>query len=323
MIIQHNLQAANAARMLGVVTSKQAKSSKKLSSGYRINSAADDAAGLAISEKMRFQIKGLKKASNNAQDGISLIQVAEGALGEVHSILQRVNELATQAANDTNTTADRDAIKKEIDQLSIEIDRIAGSTQFNSMNLLDGSFKRKSLQVGALAGQGIQIDIKAIDTHGLGLGASFDNLSALDNMLSRKHSIEYIGMNDDKTFTAYYGIKSMDLKTGEKNYYNPKNCLLVNSYDTAIRTMKLSQNAIDLVSQMRSSLGAVQNRLEHTIANLDNIAENTTAAESRIRDTDMAKEMVEYSTNNILMQAGQSMLAQANQSRQGILSLLQ
>ena len=266
MIIQHNLQAANAARMLGVVTSKQAKSSKKLSSGYRINSAADDAAGLAISEKMRFQIKGLKKASNNAQDGISLIQVAEGALGEVHSILQRVNELATQAANDTNTTADRDAIKKEIDQLSIEIDRIARSTQFNSMNLLDGSFKRKSLQVG---------------------------------------------------------IRSVNFNTGKKNYYNPKNCLLVNSYDTAIRTMKLSQNAIDLVSQMRSSLGAVQNRLEHTIANLDNIAENTTAAESRIRDTDMAKEMVEYSTNNILMQAGQSMLAQANQSRQGILSLLQ
>ncbi len=323
MIIQHNLQAANAARMLGVVTSKQAKSSKKLSSGYRINSAADDAAGLAISEKMRFQIKGLKKASNNAKDGISLIQVAEGALGEVHSILQRVNELATQAANDTNTTADRDAIKKEIDQLSIEIDRIAGSTQFNSMNLLDGSFKRKSLQVGALAGQGIQIDIKAIDTHGLGLGASFDNLAALDNMLSREHSIEYIGMDDDETFTAYKGIRSVNFNTGKKNYYNPKNCLLVNSYDTAIRTMKLSQNAIDLVSQMRSSLGAVQNRLEHTIANLDNIVENTTAAESRIRDTDMAKEMVEYSTNNILMQAGQSMLAQANQSRQGILSLLQ
>lgn len=323
MVIQHNMQAANARRMLGTVTSRQAKSAKKLSSGYRINSAADDAAGLTISEKMRFQIKGLKKASSNAQDGVSLIQVAEGALGEVHSILQRINELAVQAANDTNTTVDRDAIKQEINQLGVEIDRIAGTTQFNSMNLLDGSFQKKSLQVGALAGQGIQIDIKAMDTHALGLGASFDDLSMLDLMLQRDHSIEHIGANGDPTRTAYAGIISNNGTLGQKNYFNPKNCLMVNSYDTAIRTMQLSQNAVDLVSQMRSSLGAVQNRLEHTIANLDNTIENTTAAESRIRDTDMAKEMLEYSTNNILMQAGQAMLAQANQNRQNILSLLQ
>ena len=270
MVVQHNLTAMNANRQLGITTGAQAKSTEKLSSGYRINRAGDDAAGLTISEKMRSQIRGLNKASNNAQDGVSLIQVAEGALNETHSILQRMNELATQAANDTNTSLDRSAIKAEIDQLVSEVDRIRSTTQFNSMNLLDGSFTGKSLQVGALAGQSIAISIKNMNASSLGI----DKLS-------------------------------------------------VSSYKTAGSTMTAVQKAINSVSTMRSTLGALQNRLEHTIANLDNISENTQAAESRIRDVDMAEEMVEYSKNNILAQAGQSMLAQANQSTQGVLSLLQ
>lgn len=322
MVVQHNLQALNANRMLGSVTKKNSDSAKKLSSGYKINSAADDAAGLSISEKMRYQIRGLGKASNNAQDGISLIQVAEGALNEVHSILQRMNELAIQAANDTNTSIDRDSIKSEIDQMAIEIDRVAGKTQFNSMNLLEGSFKDKNLQVGALEGQGIELDIKAMDTHALGLAFTFDNPDAIDRILLQKPSIEYIELIDERD-TAYLNWMSYDPATGKKNFFDPEHCLLVNSYEMAGRTMKLVQNAVDLVSEMRSSLGVVQNRLEHTIANLDNTAENTAAAESGIRDTDMAEEMVAYSTNNILAQAGQSMLAQANQNQQGILALLQ
>ena len=274
MVVQHNLTAMNASRMLGITTGQQAKQSEKLASGYRINRAADDAAGLTISEKMRSQIRGLNKASTNAQDGVSLIQVAEGALNETHSILQRMNELATQAANDTNTSIDRKAIKSEIDQLSSEIDRIQSTTQFNSMNLLDGSFTGKNLQVGALSGQAIGVSIKKMSCSKLGLGSIGSKLS-------------------------------------------------VSTFSKAGAAMKAIQKAINSVSDMRSTLGALQNRLEHTIANLDNIAENTQAAESRIRDTDMAAEMVEFTKNNILAQAGQSMLAQANQSTQGVLSLLQ
>ena len=272
MVVQHNLTAMNANRQLGITTGQQAKSSEKLSSGYRINRAADDAAGLTISEKMRSQIRGLNKASDNAQDGISLIQTAEGALNEAHSILQRMNELATQAANDTNTTSDRDAIKAEIDALTSEIDRIASTTQFNTQNLLSGGFKNKQLQVGALNGQKISITIGAMNAATLGIT---DALKKVD------------------TFT------------------------------NAGNAMSTFQTAIAKVSKQRSALGALQNRLEHTVANLDNVAENTQAAESRIRDTDMAEEMVEYSKNNILAQAGQSMLAQSNQSTQGVLSLLQ
>ena len=270
MVVQHNLTAMNANRMLGVTTGQQAKSSEKLSSGYRINRAGDDAAGLTISEKMRSQIRGLNKASTNAEDGVSLIQVAEGALNETHSILQRMNELATQAANDTNTTTDRLAVQKEIDQLQSEITRIQSTTQFNTMNLLDGDFTGKNLQVGSLCGQTITISITNMSASALGV---------------------------DK--------------------------LQVTSFTVAGNAMCSIQAAISAVSTQRSKLGAIQNRLEHTIANLDNIAENTQAAESRIRDTDMAEEMVEYSKNNILAQAGQSMLAQANQSTQGVLSLLQ
>ena len=272
MVVQHNLTAMNSNRQLGMVTGQQAKSSEKLSSGYRINRAADDAAGLTISEKMRSQIRGLNKASSNAQDGISLIQTAEGALNEVHSILQRMNELATQAANDPNTTADRGAIQSEIDQLVSEIDRIQSTTQFNTMNLLDGTFSSKKLQVGSLSGQAITINI--------------GNMNA-----------------------STIGIKAANMK--------------VSSFSKAGGVMSAVAGALSKVSAQRSTLGALQNRLEHTIANLDVAAENTQSAESRIRYTDMASEMVEYSKNNILAQAGQSMLAQANQATQGVLSLLQ
>ena len=269
MVVQHNMQAINSNRQLGITTNLQAKSTEKLSSGYKINRAADDAAGLAISEKMRSQVRGLDKASTNAQDGISLIQVAEGALNETHSILQRMNELATQAANDTNTSIDRSNIQQEIDQLTSEINRIRSTTQFNTMNLLDGSFSGKNLQVGSLSGQKIEIKISNMNATPLGVGS-----------------------------------------------------LSMNSFSNAGAAMTKIQSAIDKVSTQRSYLGAIQNRLEHTIANLDTASENTQAAESRIRDTDMAKEMVTYSKNNILAQAGQSMLAQANQSTQGVLSLL-
>jgi flagellin len=261
--------------MLGITQGAQAKASEKLSSGYRINRAGDDAAGLSISEKMRSQIRGLEKASKNAQDGISVIQTAEGALNEVHSILQRMNELATQAANDTNTGDDRDAIQAELDQLADEIDRVSATTQFNTMNLLDGTFTGKKLQVGSLAG-GRQT-----------IAVSIGNMNAA---------------------TIFNGATSTKIK--------------VNTHDNSQATMTTVQDAIKKVSEQRSALGAIQNRLEHTIANLDNVAENTTAAESRIRDTDMAAEMVEYSKNNILAQAGQSMLAQANAANQGVLSLL-
>ncbi|MDO5381201.1 MAG: flagellin [Eubacteriales bacterium] len=270
MVVQHNLSAMNTSRQLGGVTKSLSTATEKLSSGYRINRAADDAAGLSISEKMRSQIRGLNKASDNAQDGISLIQVAEGALNESHSILQRMNELATQAANDTNTSTDRTAIQSEIDQLTSEINRIQSTTQFNTMNLLDGSFAGKNLQVGSLCGQSIVLSIDNMNAGSLGVS----------------------------------GLK-------------------VSSFSSAGAAMSAIQEAITKVSTQRSALGAVQNRLEHTINNLDTTSENTQSAESRIRDTDMAEEMVEYSKNNILSQAGQSMLAQANQQTQGVLSLLQ
>lgn len=269
MVIQHNLTAMNTNRQLGITTGNQAKSTEKLSSGYRINRAGDDAAGLTISEKMRSQIRGLNKASSNAEDGVSLIQTAEGALNEAHSILQRMNELATQAANDTNTSSDRTAVQKEIDALTSELSRIASTTQFNTMNLLSGSFTGKNLQVGALEGQKISISISTMNAKALGVAS-----------------------------------------------------LKVSTFGKAGSAMTLIQKAISKVSTQRSALGALQNRLEHTIANLDTTSENTSAAESRIRDVDMAEEMVEYSKNNILAQAGQSMLAQANQSTQGVLSLL-
>jgi flagellin len=257
--------------MLGVTTGQQAKSTEKLSSGYKINRAADDAAGLAISEKMRRQVRGLTQASANAQDGISCVQTAEGALAEVHDMLQRMNELAIKASNDTMTSVDRGYIDAEVQQLKTEIDRVQSTTTFNEMNLLDGSFKDKNLQVGAEAGQFIGISIEDMKCSKIGVGAT--SVSGATN----KNAQDAIGQ----------------IKT-----------------------------ALAAVSKQRSDLGAVQNRLEHTIKNLDNVVENTTAAESAIRDTDMAKEMVKYSNNNILAQAGTAMLAQANQSNQNVLSLL-
>ena len=275
MVVQHNLTAANTNRQLGITTNGLQKSTEKLSSGYKINRAADDAAGLSISEKMRNQIRGLNKASDNAQDGISLVQTAEGALNEVHSMLQRMSELAVQASNGTNATQDRTALDNEVQQLKTEIERVGTTTQFNKMDILAGEFSsnnEKTLQVGANQDQVITIAISAL-TSTVG--------SALDNMVK------------------------------------------VGTASAAQSSITIIQNSITNLSALRSKLGALQNRLEHTVANLDNISENAQSAESRIRDTDMAEEMVQYSKNNILQQAGQSMLAQANQANQGVLSLLQ
>ena len=276
MVVQHNLTAMNSNRMLGLTTKTQAKSTEKLSSGYKINRAADDAAGLSISEKMRRQVRGLTQASANAQDGISMVQTAEGALTEVHDMLQRMNELAVKAANGSNQSVDRDYIDSEIQQLKSEVDRVAATTTFNELNLLN-SDQSINLQVGAeTEGKNqIAVSIKKMNAVGLSI-----------NTVSVKGS----------------GTK------GES------------AAKKAITSIKA---AIQAVSTQRSDLGAQQNRLEHTIKNLDNVVENTTSAESQIRDTDMATEMVKYSNNNILAQAGQAMLAQSNQANQGVLSLLQ
>jgi flagellin len=270
MRINHNIAALNTYRQLGAANNGQMKSMEKLSSGLRINRAGDDAAGLAISEKMRGQIRGLEMAGKNAQDGISLIQTAEGALNETHSILQRMRELAVQGANDTNVTADRQAIQDELNQLMSEIDRIADTTEFNTQNLLDGAFSG-TLQIGANEGQVINITISGMGATSLSLNTT--NISVGTNALAST-SISYLDA------------------------------------------------AIELVSKQRSELGATQNRLEHTINNLGASQENLTAAESRIRDVDMAKEMMSQTKNSILAQAAQAMLAQANQQPQGVLQLL-
>ena len=291
MVVQHNLTAMNTNRQLGIINGAQQKSTEKLSSGYRINRAGDDAAGLSISEKMRSQIRGLNKASDNAQNGISLIQTAEGALNEVHSILQRMNELATQGANDVNTSVDRGAINKEIKALGAELTRIQSTTQFNDMNLLDGTFNAKQLQVGAKASQTIGVNIDALS------GLAANTVSATDN-------------------TGATTLSNLGLAEASDANFDDANA----EYSGAMTKI---QADIKAVSGLRSDLGAIQNRLEHTIANLDTTSENTQAAESLIRDVDMASEMVEFSKNQILAQAGQSMLAQANSANQGVLSLLQ
>ena len=394
MVVQHNMTAANANRMLGTTSSAQAKSAEKLSSGYKINRAGDDAAGLKISEKMRSQIRGLNKASDNAQDGISLIQTAEGALNESHSILQRMNELAVQGANDTNQSIDRDAINQELEALTDELDRISQTTQFNKQNLLDGNFKDKKLQVGANANQNIEISIDAMNADSLGLGketvtqggttpiaVKYDGLSykyaanttaaknkteaikSFKAQISKKVvSAAFTAQYDNTTGSIYYKAtidgkekRFADASKAKKAYLDDQQAKAsaaitndfqkyvqtsttagttgitgevrygarVDDYESANKTITKVQDAINTVSTQRSALGALQNRLEHTVANLDNVSENTQSAESRIRDTDMASEMVDYSKNNILAQAGQSMLAQANQSTQGVLSLLQ
>ncbi len=275
MVVQHNLRAMNSNRMLGLTSKTQSKSTEKLSSGYKVNRAADDAAGLAISEKMRRQIRGLTQASLNAQDGISAVQTAEGALNEVHDMLQRMNELAVKSANGTNQSEDRSYIQSEVDALVDEIDRVAQTTTFNEQNLLDGSWSGVHLQVGSegTSNNRITVSINAMNASGISIN----------------------------------GVKT----SGVSSQSNAQNAI------SAIKA------AMTIISKQRSDLGAIQNRLEHTIANLDNVVENTTSAESQIRDTDMATEMVKYSNNNILAQAGQAMLAQSNQANQGVLSLLQ
>ena len=456
MVVQHNMQAMNANRMLNVTTSAQSKSTEKLSSGYRINRAADDAAGLTISEKMRKQIRGLDQASTNAEDGVSSVQTAEGALTEVHSMLQRMNELATQAANGTNSKdSDRQAIQDEIDQLTTEIDRVSETTKFNETYLLKGdkgatknvymnghdaglkgtltdsaksaTFVMDELKAGdkvtiagkeysigstadeakasyanAAAGDKVTIDgteytvvtgIENADNNALKVtsldgkvkdgsvvsyktskltvmtdknndgvddddssviskdvaeGKILSELTAANNIgtVDQAATVAKAAANGKTTYTITKGYAtvadtlSFNLHVGADADMTNKINVSIDSMDSAslgIKGLNIKDDsgnaatyavdaisdAISKVSSQRSSLGAVQNRLEHTINNLDNVVENTTTAESRIRDTDMASEMVNYSKNNILAQAGQSMLAQANQSTQGVLSLLQ
>ena len=276
MRIQHNISALNTHRNLSFNNTQASKNLEKLSSGYKINRAGDDAAGLSISEKMRGQIRGLEMASKNAQDGISLIQTTEGALNEVHAILQRMRELTVQASNDTNVTADRTAISDEIDQLNKEIVRIKDTTEFNTKKVLNGSAATVNFQVGANTTQKMDFNF------------------------------------------ATAGINISDVATN-----TTKAKLDVTDHDKATASIALVDTELTSVSAGRSLLGAAQNRLEHTINNLGASAENLTASESRIRDTDMAKEMMGFTKNNILMQAAQSMLAQANQQPQGVLQLLQ
>ena len=415
MVVQHNLTAMNSNRMLGVTTSKQAKSTEKLSSGYKINRAADDAAGLSISEKMRKQIRGLTQASSNAQDGISAVQTAEGALNEVQDMLQRMNELAVKAANGTNSEDDRNYIQDEVNQLIKEIDRVSTTTKFNETYLLKGDDTTAATVADAAAAEGTagaagaagaaqtydidfagkitapaegksdvsfkvgsktySITVEAGDDADKIGGKIKDALN--NNKYSDKVGGDYTATNagakitltaakngviaaDDKlsetankvvtlkasgilTLSLHVGadstsdnqisvdIKQMSadvlgLKTGKSSTTAAENdTLLVNGSndDNARKAIDTIASALQEVSKQRSALGAAQNRLEHTIANLDNVVENTTSAESSIRDTDMATEMVKYSNNNILAQAGQAMLAQANQSNQGVLSLLQ
>ena len=270
MVVRTNTMANNAFRQLGMNNNQVSKSLEKLASGYRINRAGDDAAGLAISESMKAQIKGLEAASSNSQDAISLVQTAEGALTEVHDMLNRMVELATKAANGTYTDDQRGNYQDEVDQLLKEIDRIATSTKFNDTVLLDGTFQNKDMQVGTSANETISVSIS-------GMGANALGVSGMD----------------------------VSSQTGAS---------------TAIQNIN---DAINTVSKTRSGLGATQNRLEHTINNLDTTAENLSAANSRIRDTDMAKEMMKYTQMNVLVQSAQAMLAQANQQPQSVLQLLQ
>ena len=411
MVVQHNLTAMNSNRMLGVTTSAQAKSTEKLSSGYKINRAADDAAGLSISEKMRKQIRGLTQASSNAQDGISAVQTAEGALNEVQDMLQRMNELAVKAANGTNSEDDRNYIQDEVNQLIKEIDRVSTTTKFNETYLLKGDDAAKAtvadttVKAGTAGGAGanptfeieftgitaptegksdVTINIagksysvtveKGDDATKIGdkIASAINNNKIVDDTAGEYEATNNAGTitltgakqaaattnladaTDNKnavtvkssgilTLSLHVGadstsdnqisvdIKQMSadvlgLKTGKSSTTAAKNdTLLVNGSndDNARKAIDTIASALQEVSKQRSALGAAQNRLEHTIANLDNVVENTTSAESSIRDTDMATEMVKYSNNNILAQAGQAMLAQANQSNQGVLSLLQ
>lgn len=409
MIINHNLNAMNAHRQMGINTTNQGKAIEKLSSGQRINRAGDDAAGLAISEKMRGQIRGLEGASRNAQDGISMIQTAEGALNETHNMLQRMRELAVQGANDTNTAEDRTKIQEEMNQLMTEIDRISTDTEFNKQKLLDGSFSGK-LQIGANGKQSVGLDIDKLNSSSLGLTTTTKiddpvDLAAGSNLKDGVYTIKDGNLLDSKgntvgtivddtltvngedtvfdtsilkngsELTVKDGVASVKNELGDSakvlasgNYKVSGDNVLkdgeligtlgtneivltdgskvseehlgfatdtlvdgsefaiggvdVSNHSKASGAIETINSAIETVSEARGKLGAMQNRLEHTIATNDNSAENLQAAESRIRDVDMAKEMMNLSKNNVLVQAAQSMLAQANQQPQGVLSLL-
>ena len=398
MVVQHNLTAMNSNRMLGLTTASQAKSTEKLSSGYKINRAADDAAGLSISEKMRKQIRGLTQASLNAQDGISAVQTAEGALTEVHDMLQRMNELAVKASNGTMSKDDREYVQNEVDQLVTEIDRVAETTKFNETYLLKGDDTKaavtenvfKKFDVSTL--NSVISDTSKISesndfdsmtgkftlkfTSGLAEGGTWDGkrivadsaqtitgeeikladakaeeLKALNGAITATNQVTGKATNDGAAFQmtsaatmkqsyTYAAAIDVSLHVGADSTANNRinlsidsmsasglhvTGLKVNGSDATNATAAINTiaDAIQKVSTQRSALGAVQNRLEHTINNLDNVVENTTSAESQIRDTDMATEMVKYSNNNILAQAGQAMLAQSNQANQGVLSLLQ
>jgi len=375
MIINHNISALNTYRQLSANNSSTAKALEKLSSGLRINRAGDDAAGLAISEKMRAQIRGLEMATKNAQDGISLIQTAEGALNEVHSILQRMRELAVQSANDTNNDVDRSELQKEVNQLIDEIDRISKNTEFNTKALLDGSFKGK-FHIGANSGQFMEIKIGNIGSSEIGEAtgkgyeadsgvslASADFSSTAETIKVTVDGTEHtITLNEDygDTDGVLAAVQAQLAGSGVTAAFNEAKDKIVLSSSVAfavgstaaaeadittgakISTLKVENgttggiltqeaadaaitainNAIEQVSTERSKLGAYQNRLEHTINNLGTSAENLSAAESRIRDVDMAKEMMEFTKNSILNQAATAMLAQANQLPQGVLQLL-
>ena len=410
MVVQHNLTAMNSNRMLGLTTKTQAKSTEKLSSGYKINRAADDAAGLSISEKMRKQIRGLTQASSNAQDGISAVQTAEGALNEVQDMLQRMNELAVKSANGTNSADDRQYIQDEIDQLTTEIDRVSETTKFNEAYLLKGDSTTTDKATFIQSGYAVAKDLYAegsdvalttaqlkealekgqkIYTDTAAKGQTDDKIAkanrdyayvtklydkdgkevSAENVLAGKNAdgttaaqkyytsdagetgntnnanvaiavadakktdgkgyLEQFDVNGKLSFNLHVGADSssnnkigVEISSMSAAGIGVKNLKVDTEYDATAAVDRISA-AIQKVSTQRSALGAVQNRLEHTINNLDNVVENTTSAESQIRDTDMATEMVKYSNNNILAQAGQAMLAQSNQANQGVLSLLQ
>jgi flagellin len=340
MIVQHNMSAANTNRQLGITNGNLSKSTEKLSSGYRINRAGDDAAGLSISEKMRGQIRGLEQGSTNAQDGISLIQTAEGALNEVHSVLQRMRELAVQGSNDTNVTEDRTSIYEEMEQLAKEINRIGCTTEFNTMKL----FASEDML------SGMQDDLGELEYNTDKASEKFESMISLANLDDEVNANLQVGANSAQSIKFRMGT----LDTSKLNYPGAEDGEEVNlasfsdgvieggtlfnikekldagvdssSFEDVHKAFTAAVTDIDIatsfVSKSRSYLGAIQNRLEHTIANADNTAENLQASESRIRDVNMAEEMVQYSKSSILQQAGQSMLAQANQSTQGVLTLL-
>jgi len=363
MRINHNIAALNSYRQLSVNNSLSAKSLEKLSSGMRINKAGDDAAGLAISEKMRAQIKGLDQATRNAQDGISLIQTAEGALNETHAILQRIRELAVQAANDTLTSDDRGSIGTEITELTNEIDRIGDTTKFNGKNLLDGSFGLQAETAStAFIANTVSIDVagaKATYTYTISADGGGDvklydtvgNVQALSVSANYTGAINFsnlgikINVNALAASSAFNALtvivgtaSSASFKIGSNGNIASEDlsisiasmkaddlsidAISITNHTNALAAIESLDSAIGVVNGTRATLGAYQNRIEHTINNLGAAQENLTASESRIRDVDMAKEMMEFTKNNILQQAATAMLAQANQQPQGVLQLL-